>query len=144
MLDVYVFIVRSTNDWLMLNTHVALQTSSVTKPPLAHMAFKRFLFRVNTLVRFQMLRSTKTLLAHIAFIRFLVHVNTHVLCQSTRFTKTRLAHIAFIRFLVRVNTHVRFQMMRFTKNIFSQTSHSCPPLFLFTPFLIKAVSSSRI
>ena len=109
-----------------MSTHVPLQTTSLSKTLLAHIAFIRSLVRVNTHVEFQFTRFTKTLLAHIHRTVF-VRVNTHVLskpdsrkfshtstrtvsrsCEyavlsNTRLSKTLLANPSTVSF---VNTHV--------------------------------------
>ena len=125
----------------MLSTHVVFQTTRLTIPLLANVAFVRFLVRVSTLVVLQSTRLCKTLLAHITLVRFLVRVNTHVALQMTRLCKTLLTHITFVRFLVRVNTHVLANLDALT-NTFSHTSHSCP-LFLFTPLRLSALIAPR-
>ena len=89
MFDVYVFIVRSTNE-LMLSAHVPSQITRCSEALLANIAFVRFLVRVNTHVNFQIASLSKTLLTHIAF-EHLVRVNTHVPFQITSSTKTLLA-----------------------------------------------------
>ena len=81
------------------------------------MALVRPLVRVNTHVALQTTRLSKTLLTHITLVRFLFRVNTHVNFQSTRLSKTLLAHITLVRFLVRVNTHVNFQITRLSKHL---------------------------
>ena len=73
---------------------------------------------------------TKRPLAHIAFVRFLVRVNTHVGLQTTRLTETLLAHFTLVRFLVRVNAHVDFQRIRITKTILAHIALVLPSLSL--------------
>ena len=80
----------------MLSTHVVFQTTRLTIPLLANVAFVRFLLRVNTLVLCQTTRCTKSFIAHITFIRFLVRVNTHVSGQIEWFIKNLLANIALV------------------------------------------------
>ena len=60
MFDVYVFIVRSTNE-LMLSAHVPSQITRCSEALLANIAFVRFLVRVNTHVNFHLTICTKTL-----------------------------------------------------------------------------------
>ena len=145
-----------------------------TKTLLAHIALVRFLVRVNTHVVFKSLdyeklyhkhrihtvsrsreyacalsnhQITKSFIANIAFVRFLVRVNTHVLSFKlhSRFVrKTRFSHTSHSYGFSFVCVRLCLVKSDGYRNTFSQTSHSCPPLFLFTPFLIKAVSSSRI